>query len=103
MVSKLLYRDGTGERYKRRRFLPMRPKARETTQHGSPPSWVEENDPASRDLPDDGCPGYWIEFETRTQYGALPSGRQYQYTVEKGYPFSRPRRDVTDQTLPGRE
>jgi hypothetical protein len=25
---------------------PMRPKARETTQHGSPPGWLEENDPA---------------------------------------------------------
>ncbi len=33
----------------------MRPKARETTQHGSPPSWLEENYPAGWDLPDDGC------------------------------------------------
>jgi hypothetical protein len=31
----------------------MRPKGRETTQHGSPPGWLEENDPAGRDLLDD--------------------------------------------------
>jgi hypothetical protein len=32
-----------------------RPKARETTQHGSPPGWLEENDPAGRDLTADRC------------------------------------------------
>jgi hypothetical protein len=30
----------------------MRPKAREMTEHGSPPGWLEENDPARLDLPD---------------------------------------------------
>jgi hypothetical protein len=29
---------------------PMRPKARETTQHESPQGWLEENDPAWQDL-----------------------------------------------------
>ncbi len=26
--------------------VPMSPKAREMTQHGGPPSWLEKNDPA---------------------------------------------------------
>jgi hypothetical protein len=25
------------------------------TQHGSPPGWLEENDPAGQNFPDDGC------------------------------------------------
>jgi hypothetical protein len=28
------------------RFYPMRPKVREMTQHGGPPCWKEESDPA---------------------------------------------------------
>jgi hypothetical protein len=31
---------------------PMRPKARETTQHGSLTVWLEESDPARRALPE---------------------------------------------------
>jgi hypothetical protein len=33
----------------------MRPKARQTTQHGGPRGWLEEKKPTGRDLPDDGC------------------------------------------------
>jgi hypothetical protein len=33
----------------------MRKKARGMTQHGSPPGWLKENDPARLNLPNDGC------------------------------------------------
>ncbi len=32
----------------------MRPKAREMTQHEGPPGWLDESDPAGRDLSCDG-------------------------------------------------
>jgi hypothetical protein len=42
----------------------MRQKARQTTLHGGPHSWLEENDPAGRDLPDDGCfRGHPVQFK----------------------------------------
>ncbi len=54
----------------------MRPKTREMTQHGGPPGWLEESDPAGWDLSCDGqsMPPYRLPQTGAAQLQAYPTG-----------------------------
>ncbi len=56
-------------------WIPMRPKARGLVQHGGPPGWLEESDPAGCDFERDpvptdrtACPGWTLELYSAASF-----------------------------------